>query len=186
MDSGTLGHATGHDIGRNTIKRILAEHGIVPAPERGRRTPWSTFLKAHWEALAATDFFTIEILTLDGLRRYFVLFVMELRSRRVEIAGISPQPFGGGLHGSHLRRFEGATLKLRQSSHLVAELRALDCRSARAEHRTVRVPKRECSRGLLGRSWCGHVREDVVWSAPVHASGPLRGGGPRYRRRSSR
>jgi len=34
----------GHEVGRNTVKRILAEHGIEPAPERDKRTPWSTFL----------------------------------------------------------------------------------------------------------------------------------------------
>ena len=38
----------GHDIGRTTIRRILADHGIEPAPERSQRTPWKTFLKAHW------------------------------------------------------------------------------------------------------------------------------------------
>jgi hypothetical protein len=47
----------GHEIGRNTIKRILAGHGIEPASERGNRTQWKTFLKAHWDALAAADFF---------------------------------------------------------------------------------------------------------------------------------
>ena len=38
----------GHELGRNTIKRLLAEHGIAPAPERGKSMSWSTFLKAHW------------------------------------------------------------------------------------------------------------------------------------------
>lgn len=82
----------GHDVGRNTVKRILAEHGIEPAPERRKRIPWSTFLKAHWGAIAATDFFTVEVLTTSGLIRYFVLFVIDLKTRRVEIAGISHQP----------------------------------------------------------------------------------------------
>ena len=45
----------GHELGRNTIKRLLAEHGIAPAPERGRSMSWSTFIKAHWGAIAATD-----------------------------------------------------------------------------------------------------------------------------------
>ena len=49
----------GHELGRNTIKRLLAEHGIAPAPERGRSMSWSTFLKAHWGAIAATDLFTV-------------------------------------------------------------------------------------------------------------------------------
>ncbi len=37
----------GHTIARNTVKRILKDHGIEPAPERGRRTPWKTFLQAR-------------------------------------------------------------------------------------------------------------------------------------------
>jgi hypothetical protein len=37
----------GHTIGRSTIKRILREHGIDPAPIRGKRMPWSKFIKAH-------------------------------------------------------------------------------------------------------------------------------------------
>ena len=84
----------GHDIARNTVKRILLEHGIEPAPERGQRTPWKTFLMAHWEGLTATDLFTVEVLTMDGLRRYFVLFVIELKTRRVTAAGIHYQPYG--------------------------------------------------------------------------------------------
>ncbi len=37
----------GHELGHNTIKRLLAEHGIAPAPERGKSMSWSTFLKAR-------------------------------------------------------------------------------------------------------------------------------------------
>ena len=37
----------GHELGRNTIKRLLADHGIAPAPERGRSMSWSTFIKAR-------------------------------------------------------------------------------------------------------------------------------------------
>ena len=79
----------GHDVARNTIKAILTDHGIEPAPERGTRTPWKTFLAAHWDGLAAADFFTVEVLTLGGLVRYVVFFVMQLKTRRVEIAGIT-------------------------------------------------------------------------------------------------
>jgi putative transposase len=82
----------GHDVGRNTIKRVLLENGLDPAPLRGRKMPWDTFLKAHWGAIAATDFFSVEVLTRVGLVRYFVLFVIDLKTRRVEIAGIVPQP----------------------------------------------------------------------------------------------
>ena len=84
----------GHTIARTTVKRILHDHGVDPAPERSRHMPWKTFRQAHWEGLATCDLFTVEVLTLAGLRRYLVFFVIELRSRRVTIAGIHPQPGG--------------------------------------------------------------------------------------------
>jgi putative transposase len=72
----------GHEVARNTIKAILKDHGIEPAPERGTKTPWKTFLAAHWDGLAAADFFTVEVLTMRGLVRYFVFFVMRLKTAR--------------------------------------------------------------------------------------------------------
>ncbi len=83
-----------HEIGRNTIKRILLDNGLEPAPERGKKPSWATFLKSHWGAIAATDFFSVEVLTPRGLVRYLVLFVIDLKTRTVEIAGIVRQPDG--------------------------------------------------------------------------------------------
>lgn len=79
----------GFELGRSTIARVLKEHGIEPAPRRGRTMSWKMFLAAHWEALAAADFFSVEVVTSRGLVRYFALFVMRLKTRRVYIAGIS-------------------------------------------------------------------------------------------------
>jgi transposase InsO family protein len=82
----------GHDVGRGTIATILRQHGIQPAPERQKRTTWQEFLKARWDVLAAADFFSVEVWTAMGLTRYTVLFVIELATRRVHIAGISAEP----------------------------------------------------------------------------------------------
>ena len=84
----------GHRVSRSTVRRILKECGIGPAPERLPHMPWSKFLKAHWEAIAAADFFTVEVWTRVGLIRYLVFFVIDLSTRRVEIAGIAPVPNG--------------------------------------------------------------------------------------------
>jgi putative transposase len=84
----------GNDIGRNTIKRILLDAGIAPAPERAKCMSWSAFLRAHWGAIAAMDFFTVEAVTLSGLVRYHVLFLIDLKTRRVETAGIVHAPHG--------------------------------------------------------------------------------------------
>jgi putative transposase len=87
-------YTLGHKIGRNSIKRILFDNGFDPAPMRNKGMSWATFLKAHWVAIAATDFFGVEVLTRKGLIRYFVLFVIDLKTRRVQIAGIVQQPDG--------------------------------------------------------------------------------------------
>lgn len=84
----------GHEIGRTTVKRILLANGIDPAPLRNKGMSWRTFLKTHWGAIAATDFFSVEVLTRAGLVRYFVLFVIDLQTRRIEVAGIVQQPDG--------------------------------------------------------------------------------------------
>ena len=78
----------GHKIGRTTVRRILAEDGIEPAPERRKHMPWATFLKAHWGAIAAMDFFKVEVVTQIGPVRYSDLVVMDLKTRHVEVAGI--------------------------------------------------------------------------------------------------
>jgi putative transposase len=49
----------GYELARTTIRSILKEHGIDPAPERSKRTTWKAFLRAHWQAIAACDFFTV-------------------------------------------------------------------------------------------------------------------------------
>ena len=82
----------GHQVGRGTIANILHEHGIEPAPERDRHTRWSTFLKAHWECLTATDFLSVEVWTTRGLVTHYVLFFIHIASRVVHIAGITPHP----------------------------------------------------------------------------------------------
>jgi putative transposase len=84
----------GHEIGRNTIKRILSANGIEPASIRRMGMSWATFWKLPWGALAAADFFTAEVLTHAGLIRFLVFFVIDLKSRRVKIAGMAPEPAG--------------------------------------------------------------------------------------------
>src|SRR5262245_53124009 len=79
----------GHEIARTTIANILKRHGIEPAPERNRKTTWKEFLRRHWSQIIATDFFTVEVWTCTGLKRFTVLFFMDLSTRRVEIGGIA-------------------------------------------------------------------------------------------------
>jgi transposase InsO family protein len=82
----------GHQVSDTTVAKILKAHGIEPAPERKRQTNWKTFLKAHWDVLAAVDFTTVEVWSKHGLVTFYLLFAMELASRRVHFAGVTPAP----------------------------------------------------------------------------------------------
>src|ERR1700694_2750094 len=88
---GALG-TLGHRVGRGTVANVLKRSGIEPSPERGKRTTWSTFLTAHWELFAASDFLTVEVWTGRGLVTHYLLFVISLADRVVNIVGITTRP----------------------------------------------------------------------------------------------
>jgi transposase len=82
----------GHKISDATVGNILREHGIEPVPERKRQSTWKEFLEAHWDVLGAIDFTTIEVWTKSGLVTFYLLFVMEVASRRVHFSGGTTSP----------------------------------------------------------------------------------------------
>jgi len=82
----------GHKVSDQTVGNILKEHGIEPAPDRKRKTTWKTFIKSHWDVLGAIDFTTIEVWTKGGLVTFYLLFVMELKTRRIHFAGCTANP----------------------------------------------------------------------------------------------
>jgi transposase InsO family protein len=82
----------GHTLSDATVGNILKGHGIEPAPDRKRQTTWQTFLQAHWDVLAAIDFTTVEVWTKNGLVTIYLLFVLELVTRRVHFAGSTANP----------------------------------------------------------------------------------------------
>jgi transposase len=82
------------EIGRTTVANILHNAGIVPAPERDKKRTWKQFMRSHWQCLYACDFFTVEVLGVFGAVRYSVFFVIELKTRAVQIAGIRVNPDG--------------------------------------------------------------------------------------------
>jgi transposase InsO family protein len=82
----------GQRLSDQTVGNILRRHGIPPAPKRKHTTSWKDFIRAQMDVLVGTDFFTVEVLTLKGLVTYYVLFFIQLESRRVCLAGITPHP----------------------------------------------------------------------------------------------
>ena len=80
----------GLSVSPSTVRRLLARAGLGPAPRRSGPS-WREFLQAQATSIVACDFFTVET---AFLRRYYVLFFIELSSRRVHLAGCSAHPDG--------------------------------------------------------------------------------------------
>ena len=85
----------GFTVSLNTVRNVLRRAGIPISPERRRRgTSWRTFLRHYQHQLLACDFFTLETVRLQTL---YVLFFIELGTRRVHLAGCTPAPNGAWL-----------------------------------------------------------------------------------------
>jgi transposase InsO family protein len=80
----------GITIAASTVWTILKKAGVDPAPGR-RSESWTTFLRTQAAAIVACDFFCVDTVL---LRRYYVLFFIELDTRRVHLAGITTNPTG--------------------------------------------------------------------------------------------
>ena len=83
----------GVDVSKTSVAAVLRRHGLPPAPRRSGPT-WSEFLRTQAKGILATDFFTVDTVT---LRRFYVLFIIEIDRRRVHLLGAPPTPT---LHGS--------------------------------------------------------------------------------------
>src|SRR5438876_1869818 len=77
-------------VSPSTIRRILLTAGSGPAPRRAGPS-WRQFLRQQATSMLACDFFTVETIS---LRRFYVLFFIELENRRVHIAGCTTNPTG--------------------------------------------------------------------------------------------
>jgi hypothetical protein len=80
----------GVKLAASTVWTILKQAGIEPAPRRLERS-WSEFLRQQAASVLECDFLTVDTLF---LKRFYVLFFMELSTRRVHLAGITTNPDG--------------------------------------------------------------------------------------------
>jgi putative transposase len=155
----------GHRVSRSTVRGILKEQGLGPAPQR--HMPWSTFLRAHWGAIAAADFFTVEAWTLRGLTRFHVLFVIDLETRRVRIAGITENPTGEWVTWVTRSLVDGVDGFLLKHRHLIhdrdplfgAQFQAL-LRSAGIE--PVRTPPRSPNLNAYAERFVRSIKEECL------------------------
>jgi transposase len=75
-------------VSATSVRNILAEAGLPPAPQRDRQS-WRSFLRAHGESILACDFFTVDTVR---LRRLYVLVFLSIGSRRIEYFACTSNP----------------------------------------------------------------------------------------------
>ena len=117
---GSLKHV-GHTVAHNTVKKVLKDNGIEPAPDRSKKTTWSQFLRSHWDTLTACDFFTTEVLTVGGLQTVYTFFVLHVATRRVHIVGSTPHPDARFMMNAALDLVAFKDSFLRGKTHLIMD-----------------------------------------------------------------
>jgi putative transposase len=155
----------GHELSCSTIARILKEEGVSPAPDR--KTTWKQFLRTHWEAIAAADFFTVEVLTPFGVVRYSVLFVIRLNTRRVEILGINPAPYDEWMRNVARGALDVVDGCLRDVRYLICDRDPLFTAGFRdllasAGTKVVRLPPRSPDLNSFAERFVGSVRRECL------------------------
>ena len=80
----------GVSVSKGSVANVLRRHGLPPSPRRAGPT-WVEFLRAQAKGIVATDFFTVDTVL---LRRYYVLFVIEIERRVVHLLGVTANPNG--------------------------------------------------------------------------------------------
>jgi len=152
----------GHRCSHLTVRKVR-RHRPLPAPRRSQRC-WRHFIREHADQILATDFFTVDTV---WLTRLYVLFFIELCSRRVHFAGCTPHP--GGEWVVHQAR--NLAWKL-QDGELRAKFLLRDrddkftaafddvFRSERVE--VVRLPYRSPLSNAVAERWIGTVRRELL------------------------
>jgi putative transposase len=150
-------------VSATTVRRILRRHRLGPAPRRGGPS-WVQFLRTQASGTLAVDFFTAETVR---LRRLYVLFVVEVERRRVQLAGITAHPSGDWVVqaarnlamdlGEHVTRFR--FLVRDRDAKFTA---AFDAVFTAAGVQVLKIPPRTPTANAYAERWVRTVRVECL------------------------
>ena len=162
-----------------TVGNILRRHDIPPAPKRKQVTSWKDFIRAHMAVLVATDFFTVEVLTLTGLITYYVLFFIDLESRRVCLAGVTRHPDQGWMEQMARNVTMEDYLFLSNRKYLLHDRGSKYCSSFRqmieaGSVKTLALPPRSPNLNAYAERWVRSVKQECLSKLILFGERPLR------------
>ena len=168
-DNPTWGHrriqgelvGLGHTIAAPTVWKILKDNNIDPAPERAA-VSWSEFLRS--QAAVACDFFTVDT---APLRRYYILFFINVHTREVFFAGVTANPTdewttqaARNLCIAHGDRLEGARALVRDRGSQFID--AFDEIFRTEGFKILKTPVRTPVANAFAECWIGSIRRELL------------------------
>jgi len=154
-----------HRFSRSTIVNILRENGIPPADKRTE--PWINGLKRHYDTLIACDFFRQWIWTLKGPRLAFILFYINIRTRRVRIAGISRNPKGEWTLEQSKKVFEDERFTQGGKQILIRDLdkkfsKEFDQYFKEQGFKVLKTPRHAPNLNAFAETWVAKIRKECT------------------------
>jgi putative transposase len=154
-------------LAATSIRTVLLRNGLRPAPRRASVT-WRAFLRAQASGIVAIDFFTVETVRLKTL---YVLFLIELHTRRVRLAGVTDHPNGPWVvqraRELSMNRAGETTAGTSAPRFLVCDrdskfTRAFDDVFASDGIQTIKTPIQAPNAGAFAERWVRTVRQECL------------------------
>ena len=150
-------------IGASTVWAILHRAGVNPAPKRSALS-WRQFVRAQAKGVLAVDFFTVDTVL---LQRLYVLFVLEVATRRVHVLGVTPHPVGDWVTQQARNLLMGLQERVGRFRFLLRDrdtkfTAAFDAVFVAEGLRVLRTPVRAPRANADAERWVGTVRREVL------------------------
>jgi transposase InsO family protein len=176
--SGALANL-GHKVSDQTVGNVLRRHGIAPAPKRSRTTAWKDFIAAHMAVMTGMDFFTVEILTWRGLITYYVLFVIQLETRRVILAGVMRHPTGEWMEQVARNLTDSEADTLGRQKYILHDRDTKFCSGFRSNLSSgglqpLRLPAHSPNLSAFAERWVRSVKQECLSKLVLFSESPLK------------